>query len=114
MFNAAVALFANHRPLEATRILMDHRRQLGVLAEALIAQLRYKEALALVANPDLMRPHEILAFDIRRARALMLTGQRDAAVQLFSAVARETEQGCAGPTKCVVPIHHGRPLVVAP
>jgi hypothetical protein len=89
VFNAAVALFANHRPLEATKILMDHRRQQGVLAEALVSQLRYKEALALVASPDLMRPHEILAFDIRRARVLTLTGQREAAVQLFSAVARQ-------------------------
>ena len=58
-----------------------------LLAEVLIAQQRYTEALALTANPDTMLPEEILAFDVRRARALMLAGQRDEAVQLFSAVA---------------------------
>jgi len=87
VFDVAVSLFANHRAAEATRILVDHKHNRALLAEALIAQLRYKEALDLVASPDLVPPDDILAFDIRRARALMLTGQRDTAVQLLSTVA---------------------------
>jgi tetratricopeptide (TPR) repeat protein len=87
VFDVAVALYANHRAAEATRILADRKRNLVFLAEVLIAQLRYTEALALTANPDTMLPEEILAFDVRRARTLMLTGQRDEAVQLFNKVA---------------------------
>jgi tetratricopeptide (TPR) repeat protein len=87
VFDVAVALFANHRAAEATRLLLVHKQNLALLTEILIAQLRYQEALALVANPSDISPDEILAFDIRRARALQVTGRRDEAVQLLSAVA---------------------------
>ena len=88
VFEAAVALFANHRAEEATKILLERKQNLGLLAEVLIARLRYTEALKLFADRTdrALTPEEKLAFDLRRARILMLTGDREGAVQLFNQV----------------------------
>src|SRR5204862_2814224 len=45
--DAAYALLLNHRAADAVGLLAEKRQNLGLLAEMLIAQLRYKEALAL-------------------------------------------------------------------
>ena len=85
--DAAIALFSNHRVEDGTRILLDRKLNLGLLAETLIARLRYKEALAITLGEGTVSEAEKLAFDLRRARLLMLTGQRDEAVKLFGQVA---------------------------
>ncbi len=52
VFEAVIALFANHRADEATKILLDRKLNLGLLGDVLIARLRYKESLALSVNED--------------------------------------------------------------
>lgn len=87
IFNAVVALYANNRAEEATKILIERKQNLGLLAEVLIARLRYQDALTLLADDKALPFDEKLAFDLRRARVLMLVGRRDEAVQLFNTVA---------------------------
>ncbi len=99
VLDSVVALFSNHRVEDGTRLLLDHRVNLGLLAETLIARLRYKEALALPIAGESASPTERLAFDLRRARLLVLAGKRDEAVQLFNAVAAE----CRGELKSSPP-----------
>ena len=87
-FEGVVALLANNQAEEATRILLEKKQNLGLLAEMLIAQLRYKEALALIDSGDKqLSAREKLEFDLRRARILVLLGHRDDAVQVFNKVA---------------------------
>jgi tetratricopeptide (TPR) repeat protein len=85
---AAYSLLLNHRAAEATELLTEKRQNLGLLAEMLIGQLRYKEALDLqpakAGGSSLVEKTE---FDVRRARVLATLGQREAAVQLFGQVA---------------------------
>lgn len=94
---AAIALFANHRAGDATRILLDTRTNLGLLGEVLIQGLRYQDALDLLASVEKagkpLPPREKLDFDLRRARVLLLTGRRDDAVQLFHSVAERLRGG---------------------
>jgi tetratricopeptide (TPR) repeat protein len=98
-FQAVVALFSNHRPDDATRLLLGKRHNLGLLGEVFIQRLRYKEALDLIASLDKpgaqLSDRERLEFDLRRARVLMIVGHRDDAVQLFNKVAKGLQ-------------HHGR------
>lgn len=88
---SAIALFANQRAEDATRVLLDTRSNLGLLGEVLIQRLRYKDALDLLAS--LEKPGKQLPaaekrdLDLRRARVLMLLGRRDEAVQVFNSVA---------------------------
>jgi tetratricopeptide (TPR) repeat protein len=86
---AVIALFANNRAEDATRILRERKQNLGLLGEVFISRLRYKEALDLIAADDTkqLSPREKLEFNLRRARILMLTGDREGAVQLFGSVA---------------------------
>ena len=86
---AIIALFANNRAEDATRILRERKQNLGLLGEVFISRLRYKEALDLIAADDTkqLSPREKLEFNLRRARILMLTGDREGAVQLFGNVA---------------------------
>jgi tetratricopeptide (TPR) repeat protein len=85
---AAYALLLNHRATEATELLKEKRQNLGLLAEMLIAQLRFKEALDLEpAKADGGSFVERIEFDMRRARVLATLGKREAAVQLFGKVA---------------------------
>jgi tetratricopeptide (TPR) repeat protein len=85
--DAVVALLSNHRVEEGTKILLERKQNLGLLAETLISRLRYKEALELAVGDGMLPKHEKLAFDLRRARLLMLTGHREGAVQLFNKLA---------------------------
>ncbi len=88
-YEAAIALFANYRAEDATKILRERKQNLGLLGEVFIARLHYKEALDLIAADDAKQllPNEKLEFNLRRARILTLTGQREDAVQLFNTVA---------------------------
>lgn len=90
VFDAAVALFANHRADAATELLLEKRQHLAVLSEVLIARMRYKDALELIGarDKDKVPNEQRVEFDLRRARVLMATGYRDDAVQLFEQVAR--------------------------
>lgn len=87
IFEAVVALLSNHRADDATRILMDKKQNLGLLGEVLIQRLRYKEALELARDDAGRSPREKLELDLRRARILLITGNRGEAVQLFNKVA---------------------------
>lgn len=91
VFEAVFTLLSNHRVEDATKILLEKKQNLGLLAEMLILQLRYKEALALIDATNQadrqLSADEKLAFDLRRARVLMLIGNRDDAVQVFNRVA---------------------------
>ena len=86
----AFSLLLNQRATEATALLLDKRMNLGLLAELLITQLRFKDALDLVggkvaeASSD---PREMVEFDLRRARLLFILGRRPDAIQLFGKVA---------------------------
>lgn len=86
---ATYALLLNHRAAEATELLAEKRQNLGLLAEMLISQLRYRQALDL--EPAKLdggsSAMERTEFDMRRARVLATLGKRDAAVQLFGQVA---------------------------
>ena len=92
--DAAFGLLLNHRAADATALLVEKRRNLGLLAEIHIARLQFKEALALTGpvrvadddddSADAKEKHES---DLRRARVLVLVGRRDEAVQLFTRVA---------------------------
>jgi len=89
--DAAFALLLNHRAAAATELLREKRQNLGLLAEILIARLRFKDALALStpakdADAEFDRQEKLDA-DLRRARVLVLTGRREEAVQLFTRVA---------------------------
>lgn len=95
-FEAVVALLANHRTAEATALLLEKKQHLGLLAEMLILQLRYKDALALIDATNQadrqLSVRERLEFDLRRARVLMLIGDREGAVQVFNKVANGLRQ----------------------
>lgn len=85
---AAYALLLNHRATDAADLLAEKRQNLGLLAEMLISQLRYRQALDLEpAKLDGTSGVERTEFDMRRARVLATLGKRDAAVQLFGQVA---------------------------
>lgn len=90
ILDAAVALFANHRANDATDLLLEKRQNLALLAEVLIARMRYRDALDLIGakDKDRVAGTERAEFNLRRARVLMTTGYRDDAVQLFEQVAR--------------------------
>jgi len=97
LFEAVFALLANHRVEDATRILLEKKQNLGLLAEMLILQLRYKEALELLDTAEkfgqLLPDSERLDFDLRRGRLLMLVGKRDDAVQVFNKAAEGLMRG---------------------
>ena len=93
--DAAFALLLNNKAPEATKLLLEHHLNLGLLCEALIAQMRYKEALALIEPGragDAIPTSEALEFNLRRARILMLMGRRDDGSQVFAQVAEGYRQ----------------------
>lgn len=96
VMNAAVALLANHRADEATGLLLEKRKNLALLSEVLLSRMRYKAALDLIGplnkEQEAISPSERMQFNLRRARVLMLAGERDSAVQLFEEVARGLEK----------------------
>ena len=86
----AFSLLLNQRAIEATSLLLDKRMNLGLLAELLIAQMRFKDALDLVGGKTAelsSDPREMVEFDLRRARLLLMIGKRSEAIQLFGKVA---------------------------
>jgi tetratricopeptide (TPR) repeat protein len=93
IMDTAVALLANHRADDATDLLLEKKKNLGLLSEILIARKRYKEALDLVGGgakeKETIGASDKLDFNLRRARVLMMTGHKDDAVQLFEQVARD-------------------------
>ncbi len=92
IMGAAVALLANRRADAATDLLLEKKKKLALLSEILIARMRYKDALDLIGTgkkeKETVSAAERLDFNLRRARVLMMTGHKDAAVQLFNEVAR--------------------------
>lgn len=92
IMDATVALLANHRAGDATELLLEKKKNLALLSEVLIARMRYKQALDLIGGgkkeKETISATERLDFNLRRARVLMMTGDRDAAVQVFNEVAR--------------------------
>jgi tetratricopeptide (TPR) repeat protein len=92
VMDAAVALLCNHRATDATDLLLEKKKNLGLLSEILISRMRYKDALDLLGGgakeKETIPPAERLEFNLRRARVLMTAGKKDEAVQLFEEVAR--------------------------
>ncbi len=86
VWESVIALLANHRAEEATKILLERRQHLGLLGEVMIQRLQYKDALELTVAEKELRPNEKLDLDLRRARILMHIGRRSDAVQLFNSV----------------------------
>ncbi len=90
--DTAFALLLNHRVADATDLLKSRRQNLAVLSEIHIGRLQLQEVLDL-AKPaqdrdEAIDEQEKLALDTRRARVLVLTGQRNEGVELFHEVAR--------------------------
>jgi tetratricopeptide (TPR) repeat protein len=86
--HAAFALLLNNKAADATSLLLEKRQSLGLLAELLIAQMRYKEAFELAdAGRVAADPADRVGFDLRRARLLATVGKRDEAVRVFNQVA---------------------------
>ena len=90
--DAAVGLLANHRADAATDLLLEKKKNLALLSEILIARMRYKQAMDLIGTgkkeKETVTAAERLAFNLRRARVLMMTGHKDDAIQVFNEVAR--------------------------
>lgn len=89
MREAAISLLVNNRAADATDLLLTKRQNLDLLSEILIARLRFKEALDLLGPEKSTSVVERVEFDIRRARVLAITGRRDEATELFTAVAEK-------------------------
>jgi tetratricopeptide (TPR) repeat protein len=83
--SAAYALLANHRAADAAALLESRGQAPGLLADLYIARLRYGAALTVDAAVE--TPAARYETDIRRARVLALTGNRDGAAKLFRGVA---------------------------
>jgi tetratricopeptide (TPR) repeat protein len=83
---AARALMLNDRPQEALELLKSHRRT--AVFELLCAQLRFREAFALIDKvKSEERPEidvELTLLEILQARTLYLLGEKDKAVKLFT------------------------------
>ena len=92
IMDAAVALLANGHAAAATDLLLEKKKKLGLLSEILIARMRYRDALDLIGTgkkeKETVSAFERLDFNLRRARVLAMTGHTDAAVQVFTEVAR--------------------------
>jgi tetratricopeptide (TPR) repeat protein len=105
VMSAAVALLTNHHAIGANDLLLEKKKNLGLLSEILISRMRYKEALDLIGGgakeKETIPPAERLEFNLRRARVLMTLGKKDQAVQLFEEVVGglvrpDPERGRAG------------------
>jgi len=96
----ADALLLNGKASEAIKILIDKKKEMGLTFELLCAQMKHKEAFALV---DEARRRDAMKIDdplkqaeknfergqigIQRARTLYLLGEKEAATQLFGQLA---------------------------
>lgn len=87
----ADALLLNGRANDAIKILVDKKAEMGLTFDLLCAQMRHKEAFALVdeARRRDTNPMERNEIEVRRARMLALLGDRDSATQLFQKLADE-------------------------
>ena len=79
------ALLLNGKTKLAIEIIVDRKRELGLGFDLLCAQMKHKEAFALVdearqKGTELRERHHI---EIRRAKMLYQLGEKDAAKQLF-------------------------------
>lgn len=92
---AAIALFAVNQARQAVGALARRRDNRGLLAEALILQMRFREVLELTTPPDepistdgssTSPVWEHLELEIRRGRVLTMLGRRDEAVRVFGRV----------------------------
>jgi tetratricopeptide (TPR) repeat protein len=83
---AARALLLNDRPQDALELLKSHRRT--AVFELLCAQLRFREAFALIDKvKSEERPEidvELVRLEILQARTLHLLGEKEKAVNLFT------------------------------
>ena len=83
---AARALLLNDRPNDAMELLQSHRRT--AVFELLCAQLRFREAFALIDKlKSEERPEidvELSLLEILRARTLYLLGEKDKSIKLFA------------------------------
>lgn len=81
----ADALLLNGRANDAIQILIDKKSEMALTFDLLCAQMKHKEAFALVdaARRRDTVPIERNEIEVRRARMLALLGDRDSAIQLF-------------------------------
>ena len=87
----ADALFLNSKANDAITILIDKKTELALTFDLLCAQMKHKEAFALVdeARRRDTDPMERNQIEVRRARMLYVLGEKDAAIQLFQKVSGE-------------------------
>ncbi len=86
----AESMLLNGKPAEAIELLLDKKRNVAMTFDLLAAQTKYSEAFAFARAVKLDDPEEKFQIDLRRARLLYLTGERDSAIQLFDALAERT------------------------
>ena len=91
---AADALLLNGRAEDALKLLLDKKRNLALTFDLLCAQMRFKEAFALVdaARDEDTDPGERSEIEVRRARMLYMLGDRDSALQLFRKLAESIKE----------------------
>jgi tetratricopeptide (TPR) repeat protein len=91
-FQAAKAFFLNDRPAEALEMAARSGRW-TVRFEVLVAQLRYREALALVDAAAGAGSKELPALELLQARTLYMLGERDKAQAIFARRADQIREG---------------------
>ncbi len=98
LHQCAVALLLNGKSRDAVKILVDRKREMGFTFDLLCAQLKFKEAFALVdeARRGDTDQDERDAIEVRRARLLYQLGEKDAAIQLFGKIAEQIRSNAQG------------------
>ncbi len=84
---AAESLLLNGRTQEAMAILLDRKLAPALTFDLLFAQMRYKEAFELSQSARSTDKDEAFRLELRTARALMMLGDRDQAMQRFNSLA---------------------------
>lgn len=87
----ADALMLNGRANDAIKILTEKKTEMALTFDLLCAQMKHKEAFALVdeARRRDTNPMERDEIEVRRARMLAVLGDRDSAEQLFKKLVNE-------------------------
>lgn len=93
LFYIAKALFLNYRPKEALQILTRSKNHQTTLFEILAAQLRYKEALAVVDKARNDGNKDLPALEVMQARTLYGLGEKEKATAIFNRLAAEIKPG---------------------
>ena len=94
-FNFAKVLFLNDRPADAIALLSDTADRQPAAFEALAAQMKYKEALALADKAKAAGAADAPALEILKARTLYLLGDKAAGQAIFARYGDDIKEGAA-------------------